>query len=141
MARRRVAIWSANGDSFELSHPGLTGRNIFGCVATLTSAGESSVIELEMITPYRSMWCKFFRDLAANSEGWKGSKRWDSEFHELSIVATNGGKGTIDLCMSMRPSRADDEIRSVLRTSPEDIVRAADELPDFLRLPDELRGD
>ena len=137
-------IWSVDGvRSLEFAEPRLTNRNQFSCTATLVLEGAPSSVELSMITPYRSMWFAFFRDLADdladNPEGWKGQRVWYSEFEEITVACANEGGGLIKMTVAMWPEGDDDERSGTLTIRPEDIGRVRDELPQFLSLPAELR--
>lgn len=135
--KNKVALWSLDGrGSLELSEPTLNARNYFRCTATLTVEGEPASVELEMITPYRSMWVEYFADLAGQIDGWKGRKVWDSEFAELRLACANDGDGPVEVDVLLRwPPTYEHERRGTLRVKREDIVRVRDELPEFLRLP------
>ena len=48
-------------------------------------------IALEMISPYRRFWLRFFDELAACQAGWSGVKHWSSEFAEMWVEAQHDG--------------------------------------------------
>jgi hypothetical protein len=137
-----VAIYSAPGaprvGRIEFSEPKLH-RNVhyFSCTGLLALDGEEWLVELEMIRPYRRDMLGFFEELAvAADSGWQGTKRWDSEFGEMRIDASNDGSGLTRLhtFVWIRPIGDEDEQSGVLMVRSEELPRLAEEMRRFLQL-------
>lgn len=122
----------------EFSHPQLR-RGYFTCTGLLALDGEEWLVEMEMIEPYRADMLGFFEEIADEAEaGWDGVKSWKSEFAELRVDATNDGRGVTVLhafIRSTRPIGEEDEQSGVLVVANRALVRVADEMRRFLRLP------
>ena len=104
----------------------------FKCLASLVRDGEETSVELEMIGPYRRDMLGFFEEIAAEREGWTGSKKWESEFAEMSISATNDGSGVTSLNVSLAPQGQDWFAEETLEVRTDDFSKVAREMKQFL---------
>jgi hypothetical protein len=120
--------------SLHFSEPRLR-AGYYSCVATLTAEGRCSRARLEMIAVNRTRMVSFFEELAAEADGWVGSRCWESEFGELAVTARSGAGGRVILRVAVRLVDGLGETVAELAVPPHELRRLADGMPTFLRLP------
>jgi uncharacterized protein DUF6228 len=123
----------------EFSEPKLhRNDHYFSCTSLLALDGEEWLVELEMIHAYRSDMLGFFEELAAAADsGWQGAKRWDSEYGEMRIDASNDGRGFTNLHTFVswnRPVGEEDWQSGILVARSAELHRLAEEMRRFLQL-------
>jgi hypothetical protein len=136
-----VAIYSAPGavhvGRLEFSEPRFP-RGYFACTGMLALDGDEWLVEMEMIGPYRSDMLGFFEEMASEAEpGWRGTRSWESEFHEMRVEATNDGRGLTTLGVLiqwMRPVGEEDDRYGELTVASAELTRLALEMKRFLHL-------
>jgi hypothetical protein len=110
-------------------------RGYFTCTATLNLDGDEWSVGLDMIEPYRADMLGFFEELARDAPGWYERKEWESEFDEISVLATPLGDEMVQLDIHIRwPPTYEDEKRGSLLVRADDLSQLANAMRSFLGL-------
>ena len=138
---REVTLWSdvTSPRSAQLRFTdGEKRRSSFVCSATLGLDGEELGVELHMISAYADFMLDFFESMAQEAGGWEGEKSWQSEFGEMTIVATNDGN-VAQFDVTMLVEGHEWEHRAAFAFRPSELRRLAEEIRVFLDIPPESR--